>query len=101
MSDADAEQAADLIRTLAAVTQQALWATLALKALHELLAQRGLVGEADIVAHTNAVIERDWNEAVRQLLPPALVPLWQIDEPTGFARLRFGPIEPGPAGGAG
>lgn len=97
MSEGEAEQAADLIRTLAAVTQQALWATLALKALHELLAQRGLLSEGEIVAHTNAVIERDWNEAVRQLLPEALAPLWQIDDPAGFARLKFGPVEPRPA----
>lgn len=97
MGDADVEQAQDLIQVLAAVTQQALWATLALRALHELLAQRGLLSEAEVVSHTNAVIERDWNTAVRQLLPPSLVPTWEISDPDGFRRLKFGPVEPGPA----
>lgn len=95
--DDETRQAEELIRTLAAVTQQALWATLALKATHELLISRGLLSEAELVAHTNAVIERDWNEAVRQLLPPGIAPTWQIHDPAEFARLRFGPVQPGPA----
>lgn len=95
--DDETRQAEELIRTLAAATQQALWATLALKAMHELLVSRGLLSEAEIIAHTNAVIERDWNEAVRQLLPPSIAPTWEIHERAEFARLRFGPVQPGPA----
>lgn len=72
---------------LASAYQGSIWATLAVKALRELLIRKGLVSEAEIVAYTNEVVRREWNEVVEQTAPPRLAPQYVVRDPDEFPRL--------------
>lgn len=78
---------ADEEHLLASAYQGSIWATLALKALRELLIRKGLVSEAEIVAHTNEVVRREWNEVVEQTAPPRLAAQYVVRDAEEFPRL--------------
>lgn len=80
---------ADEEHLLASAYQGSIWATLALKALRELLIRKGLVSEAEIAAHTNEVVRREWNEVVEQTAPPRLAAQYVVRDPEEFPRLNL------------
>lgn len=76
---------------LGSAYQGSIWATLALKALRELLVRKGLITEAEIAAYTNEVVRREWNEVVEQTAPAALAPQYLVSDPDEFPRLEVPP----------
>lgn len=74
---------------LSSAYQGSIWATLAVKALRELLIRKGLISEAEIVAYTNDVVRREWNEVVEQTAPPGLAAKYIATDPEDFPRLSL------------
>jgi hypothetical protein len=74
---------------LGSAYQGSIWATLAVKALRELLIRKGLISEAEIVAYTNEVVRREWNEVIEQTAPAGLAPKYLATDPDEFPRLRL------------
>lgn len=73
---------------LGSAYQGSIWATLALKALRELLIRKGLISEAEIVDCTNEVVRREWNEVVEQTAPATLASQYVVTDADGFPRLQ-------------